>query len=270
MRGFLAEMGRSSRQRADEARIEVPLPQVREQSASAPPPRSIGRFGEVFDLIAELKPRSPAVGVLPSRDLAEVVTAYQTGGAGMISILTEPTEFAGSLANLTEARALVDIPLLAKDFLVDPYQVYQARVAGADGVLLIARMLGAPGLDEMLAAAAETEMFTLLEAFDATDLDVIGKVAVDHANVLVGVNCRDLETLDVAPERLGELAALVPEGMAGVAESSIGGPEDAAWAAELGYRAALVGTTLMRSVDPARMVSDMLRQARSAAGVRFP
>ncbi|MGA7226933.1 MAG: indole-3-glycerol-phosphate synthase [Acidimicrobiia bacterium] len=268
MSGFLAEMERSSRERVHEAQATVSLRELEERSASMPAPVPLSAFGEVFDLIAEFKPRSPAAGDLPRRDGSSLARAYETGGAGMISVLTEPTRFGGSLENLSVARASTRVPILAKDFLVDPYQVHLARSVGADGVLLIARMLGRDRLSAMLDAVDGTGMFALVEGFDAADLGVMAEVVVDRPNVLFGINCRDLMTLDVVPQRLAELAHLVPGGLIGVAESSIGGPDDAAWVAGLGYRAALVGSALMSSDEPASLVSAMVRLGREAAGVR--
>lgn len=268
MSGFLTEMERSSWERVREAQATVPLRELRSRSTSVPAPIPLSDFGEVFDIIAEFKPRSPASGDLPRRDGTSLAQAFESGGAGMISVLTEPTRFGGSWENLSLARSSTRLPILAKDFLVDPYQVHEARSAGADGVLLIARMLGRDRLGAMLDVVAEIGMFSLVEGFDATDLGVMAEVAADRPHVLFGVNCRDLMTLDVVPERLAELADLVPAGMIGVAESSIGGPNDTGWVAGLGYRAALVGSALMKSDDPAGLVSDMVRVGRATPGVR--
>lgn len=268
MSGFLAEMEKSSWERVREAQSAIPLGEIRARSASVPDPIPLSGFGEVFDVIAEFKPRSPAVGDLPRRDGSSLAKAYENGGAGMISVLTEPTRFGGSLENLSMARASTRVPILAKDFLVDPYQVHLARSVGADGVLLIARMLGRDRLWSMLDAVDGTGMFALVEGFDAADLAMMTEVVAGRANVLFGINCRDLTTLDVVPERLAELGHLVPDGLVGVAESSIRGAEDAAWVAGLGYRAALVGSALMTSDDPVALVAEMVRLGRETAGVR--
>src|SRR5690606_28046720 len=156
---------------------------------------------------------------------------------------------------------------MRKDFLVSPRQVLEARAAGAGGVLLIVAMLDDAALGEMLAAAREQGLFVLLEAFDEPDLEraaalLAGGTTPGDALVLVGVNSRDLRTLAVDPERLARLAPRLPAGIAAVAESGLHTPADAATAAALGYRLALVGTALMRAADPARLAADMLAAGR--------
>jgi indole-3-glycerol phosphate synthase len=221
----------------------------------------------VFDLIAEVKPRSPSEGLFPERSPAETALAYQTGGAGMISVLTEPSEFGGSIDMLQDVAAAVSIPVLAKDFLVDPIQVYEAREAGADGVLVIVRILSAESLIEILDAVFDSGIFALLEAFDQGDLGRIRKVVAGRAHLLAGVNCRDLDTLEVIPERHFTLAGDIPGDVVTVAESAIAAPADIERVAACGYRAALVGSALMRADDPARLVNEMVEAGRRTVTV---
>ena len=221
----------------------------------------------MFDLIAEVKPRSPSEGLFPERSPAETALAYETGGAAMISVLTEPSEFGGSIEMLQDVAAAVSIPVLAKDFLVDPIQVYEAREAGADGVLVIVRILSAESLIEILDAISDSGMFALLEAFDHDDLGRIRNVMAGRANLLAGVNCRDLDTLEVIPERHVTLAADIPGDFVTVAESAIVAPGDVERVAGCGYRAALVGSALMRTDDPAILVSEMVAAGRRKATV---
>jgi len=261
---FLKSMARASAERAAAAgRIaatELDRPLV---------PLALGEF----DIIAEIKDRSPAEGDLggANGDRAERAKEYVRGGAAAISVLTEPSRFAGSLDHLEEVAAAVpDTPVMRKDFLVDPVQVLEARRAGASGVLVIVTMLGDDELAALLDCAAEHRMFVLLESFDADDLARASRLlaVAAHADragrgeLLFGVNTRDLRTLHVDPGRLATLASQLPAARC-VAESGLHVADDAAEVAALGYRLALVGTALMRSADPAALVGAM-RAAGSA------
>jgi indole-3-glycerol phosphate synthase len=228
-----------------------------------------------FDVIAEIKDRSPAVGDLATKDCDRVMRAqqYAAGGAAAISVLTEPDKFSGSLVHLEEVVAAVPAtPVMRKDFLVDPVQVLEARKFGASGVLLIVTMLSDNPLRAMLDCAAEHGMFVLLESFDRDDLARTTRLLenaqdmerADCGQLLFGVNTRDLRTLHVDPERLAKLAAALPAGRC-VAESGLHDANDAASVADLGYRLALVGTALMRSDNPAALVAAM----RAAGSARF-
>ena len=267
MSRFVDTMAARSHDRAEQASRLRSIDRRRESIAAGPKPRSLGGFGSVFDVIAEVKPRSPSEGVFPQRPVAEAALAYQAGGAGMISVLTEPSEFGGSLGMLQTVTAAVSIPVLAKDFLVDPVQVYEAREAGADGVLVIARILSDETMIQILDAAADCGVFALLEAFDEDDLARIRVAMAGRGNLLSGINCRDLDTLDVVPERHVALAGQIPGDVVTVAESAMGGGADVERVAALGYRAALVGTALMRSEDPTRLVSELVQAGRRAVTV---
>lgn len=226
-----------------------------------------------FDVIAEIKGRSPAEGELATTESNRVEQArkYSMGGAVAISVLTEPSRFDGDLAHLQEVVAAVSrTPVMRKDFLVEPVQVHEARRAGASGVLLIATMLSDTRLREMLDAAWSHGMFVLLESFDEDDLARSSKL-LDNADdaerakagqLLIGVNTRNLRTLEVDGERLRKLAPRLPDARC-VAESGLRVADDAARVAGYGYRMALVGTALMRSQDPAALVAAM-RNAGSA------
>ena len=228
-----------------------------------------------FDIIAEIKGRSPAEGELATANLdrSEQAKHYAAGGAAPISVLTEPSRFAGELEHLEEVVAAVpDTPVMRKDFLVDPVQVLEARKAGACGVLLIATMLDDDKLRAMLDTAYEHGMFVLLECFDAEDLGRVDALLdyppdADNAaagKLLVGVNTRNLRTLEVDSERLERLAPQLPDARC-VAESGLYTENDAARVARLGYRLALVGTALMRSDDPATLVAAMREAGGSSA-----
>jgi len=251
---FLDQMASASRQRARAAqhlpRAEVPV-------------RPLCLDG--FDLIAEIKLSAPSSGVLasPSDPLVATVTqalAYESGGAAAVSVLTEPSRFGGSLEHLRAVAEAVQLPVMRKDFLVDPVQVDEARAAGASGVLLILGILDDPTLEACLQAASGHGMFVLLEAFDGAEIE--RAVSFLGPNVLLGINCRDLRTLAVVPDRLRTLVSKCPAGVIRVAESGVMGPADAARLASLGFQLALVGTALMRSTDPEDAVMQMVSAGR--------
>ena len=273
--GFLETMARSSRDRASEARAKLPERELRSRVAGLPPPRGLERSEKGFDLIAEVKRRAPSAGRMEAGDSGRTERAaarartYAEAGAAAVSVLTEPERFDGSLEDLEAVAAAVDVPVMRKDFLVDPYQVLEARVAGAAGVLLIARMLPDAALEDMTATALETGLFVLAEAFDRRDLDRIGEVAeklpaAGLERFLVGLNARDLTTLAVDRDRFRALAGSFPDGPVRVAESGIESADHAAAAARQGYGMALVGSALMRSPDPGALARRMLAAGRSA------
>ena len=264
MSDFLETMAASSTERA----AAVDAASIKGSSLPVVPLRLGG-----FDVIAEIKDRSPAEGELasPESDRAGRARQYAAGGAAVISVLTEPSRFAGCLGHLEEVAAAVpDVPIMRKDFLVDPIQVREARSAGASGVLLIVNMLTDGVLREMLDTAFDHEMFVLLEGFDANDLSRVTMLLRESdygdkaagGQLLVGVNTRNLRTLHVDPDRLAELAPLLPAARC-VAESGLHTADDAAAVAGLGYRLALVGTALMRSEDPEALVAAMREAGRA-------
>jgi indole-3-glycerol phosphate synthase len=266
---FLERMAESSRARAKAARARDGFAALERRAASAPAPLPL-RLRR-FDLIAELKLRSPAMGTLADKgfDAGRQLSAYAAGGAAAVSVLTEPEEFKGDLAQLaTAAEALrpLGCPVMRKDFLVDPVQILEARAAGASGVLLIAAMLSDSELDEMLAAAAAQELFVLLEAFDTADLDRIARLRLptDRIPVLVGINSRDLRTLAVDFARFAALASQIRRDVPAVAESGIDSETGIEAVASRGYRLALVGSALMRDGDPRRSVASFIAAGRAA------
>jgi indole-3-glycerol phosphate synthase len=269
---FLDDMAAASVRRvAGARRLEAAgALEQRARSTSPAPPLRLSAAG--IDVIAEIKLRSPAAGVLgaASDDWLGRAAAYARAGAVAVSVLTEPTRFDGSLEHLRAAAALLaplGVPAMRKDFLVDPYQVLEARACGAGGVLIILRMLPGARVLELLDVAAEHGMFVLLEAFDAPDLELAAELTAQRADhrdaILIGVNCRDLQTLEVMPQRFARLAPLLPRRWPAVAESGVATPADACAILRLGYRLTLIGTALMASADPAGLVSDILRATRT-------
>jgi indole-3-glycerol phosphate synthase len=231
-----------------------------------------------FDVIAEIKERSPSAGVLRTGQATRVDRAlkYLHGGAAAISVLTEPTRFDGDLSHLREVVAAVSgagLPVMRKDFLIDMRQILETRAAGASGVLLIVAMLSDAELADMLGCAFEHSLFVLLESFDETDLGRACRLLemsryADRAasgHLLFGVNSRDLRSLEVDPGRLAGLAPMLPASVVAVAESGLSDPQDAASVSSLGYRVALVGTALMREGNPDTLISEMLVAGRAAA-----
>jgi indole-3-glycerol phosphate synthase len=278
MASFLDRMAAGSRARADDAHRREPVVRLLERARTSPEPLPLRLTG--FDLIAELKHRSPAAGGLAPAgfDVERQLEAYAAGGAAAVSVLTEPTEFHGSLEQLESAAAQLrplGCPVMRKDFLVDSYQVVEARAAGASGVLLIAAMLSDAGLDELVAAAAELGLFVLLEAFDSDDLARLARLklptvvpAVEPTagpTALIGLNSRDLRTLAVDFNRFRALAGELRHDLPAVAESGIANPADIETVAALGYRLALVGSALMRDGEPERAVADLLAAGRRTA-----
>jgi indole-3-glycerol phosphate synthase len=270
--GFLEQMAAASVARVRTAKASVAEATLLERARRTPAPPPLRLAADGFDLIAELKLRSPAAGALGVADtsVAAYVTACAHAGAAAVSVLTEPTRFDGALTHLSDAaRALAPhrVPAMRKDFLVDPYQVLEARVAGAGGVLLILRMLSRETLGALIECARTQGLFVLLEAFDAQDLEHMHEVIAADAGrstLLAGVNCRDLATLEVVPERLLELAPLLPRGVPQVAESGVAAAADARRLAVAGYRLLLVGSALMRDQDPAGLARELIDAGRAA------
>lgn len=254
MSDFLARMETSSRTRLAAARGIVPLESVRRRAEMIPTEGLLPGFL----LFAEVKPTSPAEGSLALSGFRDLARAYEAGGAAAISVLTEPTEFGGSLDLIEEVVESVSVPVMRKDFIVDPYQLWEARAHGASGALAIARMLDSEMLTALAATAGEADMFLLVEAFDESDLEAISELDLAGGHLLVGVNSRDLTTLQVRPEAHEALAPLLPEGCIAIAESGITTPEQVKVLTAAGYHGVLIGTSLMRSDDPTAAVAALV------------
>jgi indole-3-glycerol phosphate synthase len=206
-------------------------------------------------VIAEVKRVSPSAGsIAADADPVSQARAYAVGGAAAVSVLTEPRHFGGSLGDLETVRAAVELPVLRKDFLVDPSQILEARAHGADAVLLITACLDDDELRAMLEAAAAFGMGVLLETHADDDLD--RALATDAP--VIGVNARDLETLEVDPERARRQLARVPADRIAVLESGIRTRADVVSAVDAGASAILVGETLMRAGDPRRTLRTLI------------
>lgn len=204
-------------------------------------------------VVAEVKRASPSAGPIAEADPAQRARVYQGAGAAAISVLTEPRHFDGSLADLRAVHLATSVPVLRKDFLVHPAQLMEARVEGADAVLLIAAALTQAELEAMLATAGDLGLGALVEAHTEEDLE---KALATDAKIL-GVNARDLETLDVDLDRALGLLREVPTDRIAVAESGISTRRHVERAAEAGARAVLVGEALMRAEDPAGKLREL-------------
>jgi indole-3-glycerol phosphate synthase len=248
---YLADIVAAHRARAEaDSRA---LPDLVARAAATPVPRDfMGALqGDGLTCIAEIKRRSPSKGDLdPGLEPGEVAKDYVTGGASCLSVLTDVDFFGGSVADLTEAREASGLPVLRKDFTVQEADVADARLMGADAVLLIAAALSDGELAECAALAEELQLAALVEVHDETELDR----ALQAGALLVGVNQRDLRTFEVDHERACAMAASIPPGVVAVAESGIRDGADARRLADAGYDAILVGETLVRAADrPAQL-----------------
>ncbi len=263
----LDEIMASVRRGLAAAKARVPQPAL-ERLARDRTPRAgsfvaaLSRPGRI-NVIAECKRRSPSAGVLrsPYRP-GRIAQAYQRAGAVAVSVLTEPRFFEGALDHLSEVREVVDLPVLRKDFIVDAYQLLEARAAGADAVLLIAAALDDRSFSDLLTEARRLDLSVLVEVHDEPDLHR----AIDRGATLIGVNSRSLQTLEVDLAGSAALAGCLPEGAVAVAESGISSPEDLARLRGLGYHAFLIGGHLMSSPEPGAALAELLRAAESAAG----
>jgi indole-3-glycerol phosphate synthase len=214
-------------------------------------------------VIAEFKRRSPSAGTLRERaDAESVVRAYERGGASALSVLTEGPHFGGSLEDLRVAREASGLPILRKDFILDPYQLDEARAAGADAVLLIVAALEDRELAALHERARELALEALVEVHDARELET----ALDVGAELVGINNRDLRDFSVDVERTSRLVREVPDGVAVVSESGIATAEQLRALAAQGVDAVLVGEALMRAAEPEAALRELLDASSASAG----
>jgi indole-3-glycerol phosphate synthase len=252
----LEELVEASRARLDERKRERSFGQLERMVAEAPRclpfAEALSRPGT--SVIAEYKRRSPSAGVIrEGASVTEVVGAYARGGAAALSILTEHDHFGGSLDDLAEARRASDIPMLRKDFTVDPYQVYEARAFGADAVLLVVGALEPRDLGMLHGIARELEMDAVVEVHDEEELNA----ALDIDADVIGINNRDLEDFRVDLQVTFELLTDVPAGKTVVSESGIQTRADVEELEQVGVDAVLVGEALMRAPDPEAAVREL-------------
>ncbi len=208
-----------------------------------------------ISVIAEVKRASPSKGHLaPIKDPAGLAADYAAGGAAAISVLTEQRRFHGSLDDLRAVRAVVDVPVLRKDFITTSYQLWEARAAGADMALLIVAALDQMALESLIERARSIGLTALVEVHDEDEV----KRALDAGAEVIGVNARNLKTLEVHRDTFQRLAPLIPDSVVRVAESGIRGPLDIIEYAKCGAHVVLVGETLVRGDDPRTTVADLV------------
>ena len=267
--GFLERMAESSRRRSDKAKGQLDEQELRRRVERLSPPPAIRFAPEGFDLIAEIKPRSPSEGRLagPGFSPAALARQYASAGAAALSVLTEPGRFGGSLELLADvAKSAGSTPVMRKDFLVDPYQVLEARLHGAAGVLLIVGMTDDANIEAMLRTSLACGMFSMLEAFEEAELKRARRIAVRHDArrdmVLLGLNCRNLRTLAIDPDRFAAVDPRDSGGYRMIAESGVEDPRQAGELAAQGWDGLLMGTALMRAADPQGLAEDILAEGR--------
>jgi indole-3-glycerol phosphate synthase len=211
-------------------------------------------------VIAEVKRSSPSKGAInPGLDLARQVKAYEAGGAAAISVLTEPTRFGGSAEDLVLARKSVALPLLKKDFHVDVSQIHEARVLGASAALVIARAVPPALLKDLMTAGADVALEILVEVRDERELELALSLGAD----LIGINNRNLETLEIDPETSLRILPLVPRGVVAIAESGVKTAADVKRVAAAGADAVLVGSEVSGARDPQAAVRSLTEVART-------
>ncbi len=243
--------------REDLAARRLPMAQLQEALEVAPAVRDClpNLLTEEISLIAEVKRSSPSKGSLASiTDPAGLAAAYEEAGAHVVSVLTEQRRFGGSLADLDAVRKAIDLPILRKDFMVDEYQFYEARAHGADVVLLIVAALSKNQLEDYFYLAKELGMRSLIEVHTHDELER----ALEISPEIIGVNSRNLKTLDVDAQAFAELIPQIPSTIARVAESGISTRQEVAFAQECGATAILVGEALVRSGSPSVAIDQLL------------
>jgi indole-3-glycerol phosphate synthase len=243
--------------REDLAARRLPMGQLQEALETAPAVRDCLPFlvSSEVSVIAEVKRSSPSKGALASiGDPAGLAATYEEAGAQVVSVLTEQRRFGGSLADLDAVRKAIDLPILRKDFMVDEYQFYEARAHGADVVLLIVAALSKNQLEDYFHLSTELGMRSLIEVHTNDELER----ALDISPEIIGVNSRNLKTLEVDARAFAELIPQIPSSIARVAESGISTREDVVFAQECGATAILVGEALVRSESPSVAINQLL------------
>jgi indole-3-glycerol phosphate synthase len=243
--------------REDLAARRLPMGQLQEALETAPEVLDCLPFliSSEMSVIAEVKRSSPSKGALASiGDPAGLAATYEEAGAQVVSVLTEQRRFGGSLADLDAVRKAIDLPILRKDFMIDEYQFYEARAHGADVVLLIVAALSKNQLEDYFHLSTELGMRSLIEVHTNDELER----ALDISPEIIGVNSRNLKTLEVDARAFAELIPQIPSSIARVAESGISTREDVVFAQECGATAILVGEALVRSESPSVAINQLL------------
>jgi indole-3-glycerol phosphate synthase len=255
--GVLREIVAHKREELEGRRRRLPLGEVRRRAEAAGTARPFGAAlaGPPIRVIAEVKGASPSAGTIRTEfDPAEIARGYERAGAAAISVLTDSRYFHGADGHLLAVRVAVRVPVLRKDFIVDAYQVYEARALGADAVLLIVAALAAPSLADLQRLSHELGMAALVEVHTEAELDVALAVGAP----LVGINNRNLDTLETSLDTSRRLRPRIPPGVTVVAESGFEHRSQVEEMERLGVSAVLVGTALMRAPDPPARLRELL------------
>lgn len=254
---MLSEILKEKKRFIEKAKSRISLKELLRQIEAAMGPRSFLKAldkGREMRLIAEVKRASPTAGMIrESFDPVVIAQIYQSVGADAVSVLTDEPFFMGSLDHLRDVKLNVRIPVLRKDFILDPYQIYEARAAGADAVLLIADLLSGEELKEFLELARSLKMEALVEVHTVEDLDKSLKIGA----AIIGVNQRNLHTFKVHREIVEQIIPMIPKGKVVVCESGIRNREDILYLKTLGVHAVLIGEVFMRSNDIAAKVREL-------------
>ena len=272
---FLISMAKESQQRFQDASNSVTERDLLSMCEDMDVLESINLSRDDFHIIAEIKKQSPSLGslTLESFDLQKQAMSYIEGGSSLLSVLTEPSKFLGELEDLELIASLENnIPVMRKDFLVHPYQISEARYYGAAGVLIIVAILDERKLQAMIQRALDHGMFVLLETFTKQELhlatNMLNRFADKVSQLLIGVNCRDLNTLQVDFSNFTKLAADLPNTAMCVAESGVHDLNDLQRIIEMGFGSVLIGSALMQSDNPRTTLNEMKEFARKTMAAR--
>ena len=272
---FLTSMAKESQQRFQDASNSLTERDLLSFCEDMDVLESINLPRDDFHIIAEIKKQSPSLGslTLENFDLQKQAMSYIEGGSSLLSVLTEPSKFLGELEDLELVASLEsNIPVMRKDFLVHPYQISEARYYGAAGVLVIVAILDERELQAMIQRALDHGMFVLLETFTKQELhlatNMLNRFADKASQLLIGVNCRDLNTLQVDFSNFTKLAADLPNTTMCVAESGVYDLNDLQRIIEMGFGSVLIGSALMQSDNPRTTLNEMKEFARKTMVAR--
>jgi indole-3-glycerol phosphate synthase len=260
---ILDEIVRTKRVEVEQARLARPAAELGRRAGAAAPPRdfyaAVTGVGSGVRLIAEIKKSSPSAGLIREDfDPVAIARIYESCGAAAVSVLTDRAYFGGELSFVERVKQSVALPVLRKDFVIDEYQVFESRAAGADAILLIAAILSPAQIDEFSRQAAALGMASLIEVHDANELEAIRHLIRPDRRTVLGINNRDLHRQRVDLETTERLARTLPLGTPFVAESGIRTHADVQRLASAGAAALLIGETFMRAADIAAKVRDVM------------
>lgn len=256
---FLRRIIALKKKEVEEREKMTPISILKKRADAAPPAMDFAgalKSAAPVAIIAEIKKASPSAGeIRPEADVREIARAYQKGGASALSVLTEEKYFHGALSDIEAAKDASHLPVLRKDFIISPYQVYESRAFGADSILLIMAANTKSGLKELLALGKDLGMSALVEVHDEAEIETALEIDAE----LIGVNNRNLHTLEVDKETCLRLSGRILQNKIAVAESGVKSHEEVLALKEAGYRAVLVGEYLMRQKNIAAAVKELLR-----------